>query len=143
AATSLRRVEAFLERAGGTEVASDVPDAFAAAMDDDLGTPAAMAVLHDTVREGNTAAGSAGATQAAASVRAMLDVLGLNPNDFATTGGDDTLTGVVDVLVQGLLEERAQARADQDWARADAIRDRLKAAGVEIEDTPDGPKWSV
>jgi cysteinyl-tRNA synthetase len=73
----------------------------------------------------------------------MLDVLGLNPHDFATTGGDDTLTGVVDVLVQGLLEERAQARADQDWARADAIRDRLKAAGVEIEDTPDGPKWSV
>jgi cysteinyl-tRNA synthetase len=45
--------------------------------------------------------------------------------------------------VQGLLEERAQARTDQDWARADAIRDRLKAAGVEIEDTPDGPKWSV
>jgi len=143
AATSFRRVEAFLERAGGTEVASEVPDAFAAAMDDDLGTPAAMAVLHDTVREGNTAAGSAGAAQAAASVRAMLDVLGLNPFDFATTGGDDTLTGVVDVLVQGLLEERAQARADQDWARADAIRDRLKAAGVEIEDTPDGPKWSV
>ncbi len=145
AAAAFRRVESFLERAtphvGGW--IAQLPAAFVAAMDDDLGTPAAMAVLHDTVREGNRlvpAGASEELSAAVGQVVAMLDVLGLNPNDFATTR-DDSLTGVVDVLVQGLLEERAQARADQDWARADAIRDRLKAAGVEIEDTPDGPKW--
>ena len=45
-------------------------------------------------------------------------------------------------LVAGLLDERAAARAAKDFARADAIRDQIRAAGIEIEDTPDGPKWS-
>ena len=148
AATSFRRTEAFLERARAhvDGWVTHLPAAFAAALDDDLGTPAALAVLHDTVREGNRllpAGPSEDLSAIVGQVASMLDVLGLNPNDVATAGGDDTLTGVVDVLVQGLLEERAHARTDQDWARADAIRDRLKAAGVEIEDTPDGPKWSV
>ena len=100
------------------------------------------------VREGNKLLTSGDATAlrgTVGSVRAMLAVLGVDPYDSAwdLAGDDGRLTGVVDALVQGLLDERAQARADQDWARADAIRDRLKAAGVEIEDTPDGPKWSV
>jgi len=150
AATSFRRIESFLERSaahlgGPPEIGMPCAD-FVIAMDDDLGTPAALAAVHERVREGNRglAAGDDTAVrQAAASVLAMLDLLGLNPRDFATTGDDDTLTGVVDALVQGLLDERAQARVDKDWERADAIRDRLKAAGVEIEDTPDGPKWSV
>jgi cysteinyl-tRNA synthetase len=73
----------------------------------------------------------------------MLDVLGLNPRDFDTGGADDALKSVVDALVQGLLEEREKARAEKDWARADAIRDQLKAAGIEIEDTPEGPKWGL
>jgi len=150
AAVGFHRIESFLDRATsrlGEMPVNGMPCAdFVNAMDDDLGTPAAVAAIHEVVREGNrllSGHDDIPLRGTAASVRAMLDVLGLNPNDFATTGGDDTLTGVVDVLVQGLLEERAQARADQDWARADAIRDRLKAAGVEIEDTPDGPKWSV
>ena len=64
---------------------------------------------------------------------------------WATTGGadDEKLRGAVDVLITALLEDRAPARADKDWARADAIRDRIKAAGIEIEDTPSGPKWSI
>jgi cysteinyl-tRNA synthetase len=150
AAVSFRRIESFLERSkphvGDGWYATRLPQAFTDAMDDDLGTPAAIAVLHETVRDGNrllTEGPSDGLSARRTEVLLMLDVLGLNPQDFATTGGDDRLTGVVDALVQGLLEERAQARADKDWARADAIRDRLKAAGVEIEDTPDGPKWSV
>ena len=56
---------------------------------------------------------------------------------------DDDLAPVVDSLVRGLLEQRAAARAAKDFAAADAIRDQIKAAGVEIEDTPSGPKWSV
>jgi cysteinyl-tRNA synthetase len=148
AATAFRRIEHFLDRAGGTEVASAVPDAFAEAMDDDLGTPAAVAVLHDTVRQGNSALSveTSAVAQLAASVRAMLDVLGLNPADPAwRTGGgsDERLSQAVDVLVVSLLEQRETARAGKDFATADAIRDRIKAAGIEIEDTPDGPSWTI
>ncbi|HWJ10270.1 MAG TPA: DALR domain-containing protein, partial [Nocardioides sp.] len=150
AAVGYRRIEAFLERVG--PVAGDersIPEAFAAAMDDDLGTPAAVAVLYDTVREGNRrlAEGDDVAEQAAA-VHGMLAVLGVHPDDpaWAGSGSSDNegrLTAAVDALVAGLLEERTQARADKDWARADAIRDRIKAAGIEVTDTPDGPTWTV
>ncbi|MGA8245489.1 MAG: cysteine--tRNA ligase [Nocardioides sp.] len=127
-----------------------LPPAFVAAMDDDLGTPAAIAVIHDTVREGNRLLqeGESGRPLAelVAQVRSMLDVLGLNPSDpaYVTRGADDAkLTAAVDALVVGLLEERSAARAAQDWARADAIRDRIAAAGIAVEDTPDGPKWTL
>ncbi|WP_110182195.1 cysteine--tRNA ligase [Nocardioides solisilvae] len=153
AVTGFRRVEAFLERAGvageaGSVVLADLPEAFVAAMDDDLGTPAAVAVLHDTVRDGNRLlADGADAAPVAARVLAMLDVLGLHPADPAWGGGDEAattrLTEAVDVLVAGLLEERAAARAAKDFATADGLRDRLKAAGIEIEDTPSGPRWSL
>jgi cysteinyl-tRNA synthetase len=76
----------------------------------------------------------------------MLDVLGLDPDDPAwpSTGtADARLTGAVDALVAGLLEQRQAAREAKDFATADAIRDQIKAAGVEVEDTPQGPKWSL
>jgi cysteinyl-tRNA synthetase len=136
--------------ATGSSPATRLPEAFVAAMDDDLGTPAAVAVIHDTVREGNRllADGASDALRGnAASVRAMLGVLGLDPADpgWGDGGGAeaDRLRQAVDALITGLLEERAQARADKDWGRADAIRDRIKAAGIELEDTPTGPKWSL
>lgn len=156
AAAGFARIESFLERAsaGSTaaapaEPAEVLPQAFVDAMNDDLGTPAGVAVLYDTVREGNRmlAAGD-DVTSVAASVAAMLDVLGLHPADpaWAGSGGsaqDDKLKSAVDALVAGLLEERARAREAKDWARADAIRDQIKQAGIEVEDTPDGPKWSI
>jgi len=118
-------------------------------MDDDLGTPAAVAVVFDTMREGNRAADAGdhdAATRAAAAVRAMLGVLGLDPADpaWGTTRADDAaLVSAVDALVGVLLDERAAARAAKDYARADALRDQVAAAGIEVEDTPDGPKWSL
>jgi cysteinyl-tRNA synthetase len=143
AAVGFRRIESFLERAGAG-APGEVPEAFAAAMDDDLGTPAATAVLHDTVREGNRADDP---TEQAAQVRAMLGVLGLDPADpvwaSGSNGHEEQLTTVVDALVAGLLEQRAEARAAKDFAAADAIRDRIKSAGIQITDTPDGPKWSL
>jgi cysteinyl-tRNA synthetase len=155
AATSFRRIENYLERAAA--LLGEVPAdgiwcaEFVAAMDDDLGTPAAVAAIHDVVREGNKllADGPSDALRGnAASVRAMLGVLGLDPADPGWTDGSsgaeaEQLRGAVDVLITALLEDRAQARADKDWGRADAIRDRIKAAGIEIEDTPSGPKWSI
>lgn len=145
AAAGFRRIEGFLERAGRV-TAGELPEAFVAAMDDDLGTPAAVAVLYDTVRDGNSAINRADdPAPYAAQVLAMLDVLGLDPADpaWGASGDDDRLVDAVDALVAGLLEQRAQARADKDFATADAIRDRIKAAGIEVEDTPDGPKWSL
>ncbi|HXH79181.1 cysteine--tRNA ligase [Nocardioides sp.] len=155
AAVGFRRIENFLERAA-TVLGESIGTTgmwcteFVEAMDDDLGTPAAVAAIHDVVREGNKllAEGPSNALRGnAASVRAMLAVLGLDPADpaWATTSGagDEKLRDAVDVLITALLEERATARAEKDWARADDIRDRITAAGIEIEDTPSGPKWSI
>ncbi len=78
----------------------------------------------------------------------MLAVLGLDPFDPHWSAGGSSqaeakLTQAVDALVGRLLEQRAAARAGRDFAAADAIRDQLKAAGIEIEDTPSGPTWSL
>ena len=142
-AVGFRRIESFLARVGDVEP-GELPQAFTDAMNDDLGTPAAVAVLYDAVREGNR--DQAVARQQAGAVLAMLDVLGLNPADPAwgpASSDDQQLTDAVDVLVRGLLEQRSQARANKDFAAADQIRDQIKAAGIEITDTPDGPTWSL
>ncbi|HJX44665.1 MAG TPA: cysteine--tRNA ligase [Geodermatophilus sp.] len=151
AGAAYRRVESFVhravERVGGGEP-GELPAAFREAMDDDLGTPAAVAVVHDTVRQGNTALADgddAGAAGALGAVRAMLGVLGLDPLDphWAAGGGDGRLAGVTDGLVRLALEQRQAARARKDYAAADAVRDRLTALGVQVEDTPQGPRWEL
>ena len=124
------------------------PEEFAAALDDDLGVPQALAVVHAVVHEGNNAlaAGDTAAAAAAlASVRAMLGVLGLDPlaQPWAGRGADDNLREVVDALVDAALTERQAARDRKDFAAADEIRDRLQAAGVIIEDTPEGTRWDI
>jgi cysteinyl-tRNA synthetase len=152
AVVAYRRIESFVqrvrERVGLPEPGAVLP-AFAAAMDDDLGTPGALAVVHGAVREGNTAldAGDRGAAlDHAGAVRAMTGVLGLDPLDphWATaTSGDDAAAAALATLVADLLAQRQDARAARDFAAADAIRDRLTAAGVSVEDSPGGPTWSL
>ncbi|HEU4423800.1 MAG TPA: cysteine--tRNA ligase [Pilimelia sp.] len=151
AAVAYRRIEGFVERAAervGDVAPAALPAEFVTAMDDDLNTSAALASVHDALREGNTAL-AAGDDQALrealASVRGMLGVLGLDPLDAQwrgdRRGGDLKL--VVDRLVELALDQRTQARARKDWAAADAIRDQLRQAGVIVEDTPNGPRWTV
>jgi cysteinyl-tRNA synthetase len=125
-----------------------IPSAFAAALDNDLAVPQALAVVHDTIRDGNhaLAAGDKAALAAAlAQVRAMLGVLGLDPlaREWATTDGDHDLRAVVGALVGVALDQRQAAKDRKDWGAADAIRDDLHDAGVLIEDTPDGPRWTI
>ncbi|EPH07271.1 cysteine-tRNA ligase [Propionibacterium sp. oral taxon 192 str. F0372] len=151
ATAQLERIDSFLERAGATDAVDfrfeDLPDTFVTAMDDDLGTPAAVAVIFDHVKQGNRALDAGDTDQVARvlkQVRAMLDVLGLDP--FApewATAPSAGLTDVVDGLVHTLLDQRAAARARKDWAAADAIRDQLTALGLTIEDTPGGVRWSL
>jgi cysteinyl-tRNA synthetase len=151
AVSAYQRIEGFVTRAaelvGAGSEAAELPAAFTAAMDDDLGVPQALAVLHEAVREGNNAlaAGDRDAVrERLASVRAMTAVLGLDPlSEQWARSGDDDLRPVVDALVAVALEQRQAARARKDYAAADAIRDSLGAAGIVVEDTPAGPRWEI
>ena len=150
---SVRRALRLVGDAGRGAVGDvALPEAFTAAMDDDLGVPEALAVVHRTQSRLNTAVAAGDAAEAAellAQLRAMLDVLGLDPLDprwaqaetAGETGGGEH--SVLDALVRGRLAERAEARAAKDWARADAIRDELTAAGLVIEDGREGASWSL
>ena len=75
----------------------------------------------------------------------MLRVFGLDPAapEWADASAGDDLKPVVDGLVGALLEQRAQARARKDWPAADAVRDTLAGLGLKVEDTPNGPRWSL
>jgi cysteinyl-tRNA synthetase len=148
-ATAYRRIENFVQRAAersGPGELGEVPAAFAEAMDDDLNTSRAAAIIHDVIREANAVLAT-GAPVAAelAQVRAMLDVLGLDPlsPQWSDSGRGDDLTRVVDGLVALALEQRAAARNRKDWAAADAVRDQLRQAGVLVEDTAAGPRWTL
>jgi cysteinyl-tRNA synthetase len=152
AEAAFARVEGFLDRAArrladGPAGAPAVPDAFARALDDDLGTPEAVAVLHDTVRAGNAALDAddaRAAAEAAAGVRAMLAVLGLDPADSRWRRPDgDAAARALGVVLDRMLAARDVARSTKDYAAADRIRDDLAAAGVVIEDSPDGPVWRI
>lgn len=152
AAVTYRGIEGFVRRA--VERAGDVPmgkwtAGFTAALDDDLGVPKALAEIHATVTLGNTALESGdlpAAVEHAGSVRAMLDILGVDPLDphwSSDSGSDAGALGALGVLVEAELERRATAKATKDWAVADEIRDRLAQAGVDVTDTPNGPEWSL
>jgi cysteinyl-tRNA synthetase len=152
AGVAYRRLESFVRRAAervGADAGSPMLCAeFIEALDDDLGTPAAVAAIHEAVREGNTAlseGNDAAVAGALGSVRAMLAVLGLDPLDpgWSTGGNDEQLTQVTDGLVSLALEQRQAARARKDFAAADAIRDQLASLGVSVEDTPHGPRWEL
>jgi cysteinyl-tRNA synthetase len=152
AAAAYRRIEGFVTRAaqlpceGPADAA--LPAAFTAALDDDLGVPQALAVIHEAVTDGNSALAAgdtAGATKHAAEVRAMLWVLGLDPlaEPWVSGGADGDLREVIDALVSVTLRQRQAARDRKDYAAADAIRDELTAAGVVVEDTPNGSRWEL
>lgn len=155
AEAALGRIEMFLARAdrrlegtrfagGGVEV---VPDAFAAAMDDDLAVPQALAVLHETTTAGNTALddGDLGAVASArGEVLAMSEVLGINPlSPQWKTATSAPTERVLAALVESLIADRTAARATKDFAAADRIRDELAAAGITVEDGPTGSHWSL
>ncbi|SIT69973.1 cysteine--tRNA ligase [Microbacterium sp. RU33B] len=162
AGSALERISAFQQRAArvlfapqtaegapfGSFSYGEVPAAFAAAMDDDLNVPQALAVLHETVRTGNSALddGDLDAVRAAfESVGAMTRVLDIDPmtSDARTRDGADRGASALDVLVKTMITQRAEARAAKDWAGADRIRDAIAAAGIALEDTADGTHWSL
>jgi cysteinyl-tRNA synthetase len=154
AATAYRRVEGFVTRAvelAGLGIPAPLtsdsfPPAFVDAMNDDIGVPQALAVLHNTVREGNAALADGDKARVAGHLRhviAMLSVLGLDPvGDGAAAGGGD-MRGAIDALVALAIEQRTAARERKDYAAADAIRDQLARAGIIVEDTAAGARWQL
>lgn len=147
AATALERINTFLRRAlrelGPSEQALEVPpEEFTNQMNDDLNIPAALAVLHESVRQGNSLLDSGNKESAPtiySQVVAMLSVLGLSPNQWA----DGTEQQPLSEELEKLIEERKVAREQKDFAKADRIRDQLKAAGIELSDNPSGTHWSI
>ncbi len=146
AATAIERVEAFLAATQDVlKPGREVPQAFAEAMDDDVNIPRALAVLHEQTRAGNAAlAAGEDASEAANAVMAMAEVLGLAQlMSFNAEGTSGAEHEALDALIQAVLAERADARAQKDWAKADAMRDLLASAGVQVKDGANGSTWSV
>ena len=147
---AFRRIEAFLKRA--TEVVGTVPvplmsKAFSDAMNDDLAVPTGLASISENLRTGNQGItdGDLGVVSKNASeIRGALGILGCDPFDsnFTTSSSSD-LSDAMDGVVQLMLKERASARDRKDFAASDAIRDGLLALGITIEDTAQGPRWSI
>lgn len=146
AATAIERVESFLAATQDLlKPDREVPEAFAEAMDDDINIPRALAVLHEQTRAGNAAlAAGEDASEAANAVMAMAEVLGLAQlMSFNAEGASDAEHEALDSLIQAVLAERADARAQKDWAKADAMRDLLFSAGVKVRDGAEGSSWSI
>ncbi|MCG5431428.1 cysteine--tRNA ligase [Mycobacterium sp. MYCO198283] len=151
AAKAYAGVEDFLHRVRirvGTVVPGQWTPRFAAALDDDLAVPIALAEVHAARAEGNRALDAGdhdAALRQASSIRAMMGILGCDPLDDRWIARDETSAALaaVDELVQWALAHREQARQRRDWAQADEIRDRLKRAGIDVTDTADGPQWSL
>ncbi len=154
AGVAFRKIENFLARAaeavGGLAAADELPADFVAAMDDDLAAPAALAVLHETMRRGNKALADRddeGVAAALREMRGMLAIFGLDPQAEPWAARSQPVSSglqdVIDGLVSALLQQRQEARARKDFSAADGIRDQLRDIGVDVEDTPQGPRWTV
>ena len=150
AATNFKRIENFLNRATeliGSKPTPKISAEFSAAMNDDLAVPVALAIISENLRLGNQAItdnDKAGVSKNADEIRGALEVLGCDPFDptFASSGGSD-LSVALDGTIKLALAERAAARERKDFAASDAIRDGLIALGITIEDTAQGPRWSI
>jgi cysteinyl-tRNA synthetase len=154
-AVAFQRVENFVERAAAIVRDVDLSTGainsdFAAAMNEDLNIPAALAVLHEVVGEGNTLlakkADAAAIKGCLTSARQMLDVLGVDP--LSSTWADDSknakqLESALDYFVQQSIAVRNAAKENKNFETADAIRDSLRNAGIALEDTSDGVRWNL
>ena len=159
AESALERIRIFLVRATralsekGLMAKLDLskpafPEKFLKAMNEDLNIPAALAVLHESIREGNAGLDAQLPHQAASSyaeVLAMVDVLNINPTAkfWQGSGSSEAAMSSLDGIVRSLIEQRNQARDSKDFETSDRIRDQLKAVGVVLEDSAGSTHWSL
>ena len=120
---------------------AEPPEAVVAALEDDLNTPKAMAEFFSLARALNKSSDAAEREQLAATMYAsgaLLGLLGSDPEAWFAGHVEGELSSAE---IDALLQKRQDARADRDFAAADAIRDKLAAAGITIEDGPQGTTW--
>ncbi len=153
AKANIERIENFLRRASdflggldktGSEQRLLEPDApeFWSAMMDDFNVPAALAILHNTIREGNAAIDSHAREQVRQALNQVLQITNvLNVNPLAPHWRQ--VKNVDAELIEKLIDDRNAARARKDFAAADAIRDELTAMGVTLEDAANKTNWSM
>jgi cysteinyl-tRNA synthetase len=150
-ATAFKRIEGFLQRSVeilGVQPTPTISQAFTDAMNDDLAVPTALASISEALRAGNsaiTAGDKAVIASSANEIRGALEVLGCDPFDpaFAGSGSHEDLNTALDGVIQLALAQRTAARERKDFAASDEIRDGLAALGITIEDTAQGPRWSI
>lgn len=149
-AVAFRRIENFLKRATqitGSDIEGIISAEFAAAMNDDLAVPAALATISENLRRGNQSITDGDIpmiAKNAGEIRGALQILGCDPFDSHFPGGSSSeLTDVMDGVISLALQERTAARDRKDFLTSDAIRDGLLALGITIEDTAQGPRWSI
>ena len=146
---NFRRIEGFLQRASEllkSDIAPSISPQFAAAMNNDLAVPQALADISELVRIGNSAITEnnlEALAKSASEVRGALGILGCDPFDPVFAGSNSAKSEILDGLISLALEQRTAARARKDFAASDAIRDSLTALGITIEDTPTGSRWTV
>jgi cysteinyl-tRNA synthetase len=128
----LKEVAARLDPEATDEAFFSVAERFYAALADDFNTPAAMGEIFSWVRDANRRLDAGEAVGGLEAFREALTVLGLE--SVFESGGEEADSAALD-----LLAARQAARADKDFAKADAMRDELLALGWEIRDTPEGP----
>jgi len=149
-ATAFRRIESFLYRSVellGVQPTPVLSQSFTDAMNDDLAVPTALAGISEALRTGNSAITSGDKkviAQSANEIRGALEVLGCDPFDPAFAGArSDISANALDGVIKLALDQRTAARERKDFAASDAIRDGLAALGIIIEDTAQGPRWSI
>jgi cysteinyl-tRNA synthetase len=154
AGVALQRLDRFLTRAalGEEQADPELLARFVECMDDDFATPTALALIFDAINDANRALddGSHPGSLIAA-IREMVEVLGLGDGEETLedlAGPIEELAATIGVggtgseeMLVALLDARSTARANGDFAGADAIRDRLSEIGLTIEDTADGTRW--
>ena len=142
AQSALDRISGFIKRAKlqTSSVSVPLPESFVAAMNSDLNVPGAIAVIHETVRAGNSALDANDketVTTCLSQVVEMVEVLGLMLEEAKEI--DPALTQ----KIEELISLRAEAKASKDFAKADQIRDELTTLGVTLEDLPNQTIWSI
>lgn len=149
-ATAFRRIESFLDRASTVLGKVPVPilsQEFIDAMNDDLAVPQGLAHIAEALRVGNIAitAGDQKIVELkAAEIRGALDILGCDPYDSVFSASDGaSLERALSGTIELALAQRLAARERKDFVASDQIRDELAELGVVVEDTPQGPRWSM
>ena len=147
-ATAFSRIEAFLKRAKEQveNFSPIISTELTNLMDEDLAVPQLLAQISEWMKQGNSSTDKKVIAEAAGKIKAALSILGCDPDDYQNQnnlGQNDETKMQLNKLIELALNQRAAARERKDFKAADAIRDEIAKMGINIEDTPNGPRWNL